>query len=228
MLLSKLSVIPILAIVTRRPQTAGALSLHRSVERLIDLEDGNDSGLVNTGFNTSDEKNSPSQEATAPRTPSSPKKQLARQKSHEVLLAQSSPLSSPEISTHSTKQDTDVNQKSLRLNFVDPQQEADQEILQLNPLTTILTNEQLLLFATQPISPQTTLQCTIIRDKKGIDRSLYPTYFMHLQGKQITANVANGLQHISTFVVKPLDCQTAYRRRLMACATSNFRFFLYF
>lgn len=86
------------------------------------------------------------------------------------------------------------------------------DMTQINPLSTILTNEELLLFATQPISPQTTLQCTIIRDKKGmpqiwaqvwaqvwalvvsnvmlwpgLDRSLYPTYYMHLQGNPWTA-----------------------------------------
>lgn len=56
------------------------------------------------------------------------------------------------------------------------------ELVHPNPLTTILSDEELLQFVTQPISPQVTLQCTIIRDKKGLDRSLYPTYYLHLQG----------------------------------------------
>lgn len=56
------------------------------------------------------------------------------------------------------------------------------DLISPNPLTTILTDEEMLNFVTQPISPQITLQCTIIRDKKGLDRSLYPTYYMHLQG----------------------------------------------
>lgn len=55
----------------------------------------------------------------------------------------------------------------------------------LNPLDSVLTNKEMLAFVTQAISPETTLQCSIIRDKKGIDRSLYPTYYMHLQGKQL-------------------------------------------
>lgn len=54
--------------------------------------------------------------------------------------------------------------------------------LVLNPLTSILSNFELLEFATGPISPHQTFQCTIIRDKRGIDRSLYPTYYMYLQG----------------------------------------------
>jgi len=53
---------------------------------------------------------------------------------------------------------------------------------ELNPLKSILNNSQLLLFATQPVSPNQTYQCTIIRDKRGIDRSFYPTYYIHLQG----------------------------------------------
>ena len=52
----------------------------------------------------------------------------------------------------------------------------------LNPLTSILNNSELLDFVTGPISPHQTFQCTIMRDKRGIDRSLYPTYFMYLQG----------------------------------------------
>ena len=50
-----------------------------------------------------------------------------------------------------------------------------------NPLTTILTMSELFEFASQEVSPTQIFQCTIIRDKRGIDRSLYPTYFMYLQ-----------------------------------------------
>lgn len=51
----------------------------------------------------------------------------------------------------------------------------------LNPLTTILSMSELLDFVTQEVSQSQVFQCTIIRDKRGIDRSLYPTYFMYLQ-----------------------------------------------
>ena len=50
-----------------------------------------------------------------------------------------------------------------------------------NPLTTILSNTELLEFVSQPLLPSQVFQCTIMRDKRGIDRSLYPTYFMYLQ-----------------------------------------------
>lgn len=59
-----------------------------------------------------------------------------------------------------------------------------QHSLTPNPLKTVLTDDELLKFVSQPISPDVTLQCTIIRDKKGLDRSLYPTYYMHLQGRR--------------------------------------------
>lgn len=52
----------------------------------------------------------------------------------------------------------------------------------LNPLNTILDPKDLLEFATKVISPSQVFQCSIIRDKRGIDRSLYPTYYLHLQG----------------------------------------------
>ncbi|RWS30756.1 tubby-related protein 3-like protein [Leptotrombidium deliense] len=59
------------------------------------------------------------------------------------------------------------------------------DVKELNPLTTILNNNELLLFVTQPIPPSKTYQCVIIRDKRGIDRSFYPTYYMHLQGLNV-------------------------------------------
>lgn len=53
---------------------------------------------------------------------------------------------------------------------------------ELNPLKSILNNNELLLFATQPVPERKTYQCVIIRDKRGLDRSFYPTYYIHLQG----------------------------------------------
>lgn len=50
-----------------------------------------------------------------------------------------------------------------------------------NPLTTILTSSELFEFVSQAVCVSQIFQCTIIRDKRGIDRSLYPTYFMYLQ-----------------------------------------------
>ncbi|XP_074602108.1 tub domain-containing protein ktub [Brevipalpus obovatus] len=52
---------------------------------------------------------------------------------------------------------------------------------ELNPLKSILNSNELLLFATQTVPACKTYQCVIIRDKRGIDRSFYPTYYIHLQ-----------------------------------------------
>lgn len=52
----------------------------------------------------------------------------------------------------------------------------------LNPLAHLLSNIELLDFATKIVPKHQSYQCTIIRDKRGLDRTLYPTYFMYLQG----------------------------------------------
>lgn len=36
-------------------------------------------------------------------------------------------------------------------------------------------------FVLRPAPRGTTVKCRITRDKKGMDRGLYPTYFMHLE-----------------------------------------------
>lgn len=60
--------------------------------------------------------------------------------------------------------------------------ELEDKARELNPLKSILNNNELLLFATQPVPKEKTYQCVIIRDKRGIDRSFYPSYYIHLQG----------------------------------------------
>lgn len=44
-------------------------------------------------------------------------------------------------------------------------------------------------FVLRPAPRGVTVKCRISRDKKGMDRGLYPTYFMHLEredGKKVT------------------------------------------
>lgn len=64
---------------------------------------------------------------------------------------------------------------------VSEKRDEEERVERPNPLTTILTMSELFEFASQEVSPSQIFQCTIIRDKRGIDRSLYPTYFMYLQ-----------------------------------------------
>lgn len=44
-------------------------------------------------------------------------------------------------------------------------------------------------FVLRPAPRGVTVKCRITRDKKGMDRGLYPTYFMHLEredGKKVS------------------------------------------
>lgn len=187
-----------------------AVSAHRSCEKLIDLEDLNDNGVVNAGISTADEHHS-SQKDSSPK-----QKPLHQQQKHVQSIQTVSPLSSPEITSIRSNPQIDskvsiqVNKSDKisiqKANLTSDKSNSTQEVVQLNPLSTILSNEELLLFATQPISPQTTLQCTIVRDKKGLDRSLYPTYYMHLQGMQMTVKMS--------IIRKPYNIFTFYSNNI--------------
>jgi len=36
-------------------------------------------------------------------------------------------------------------------------------------------------FVLRPATQKVTMKCRITRDKKGVDRGMYPTYFLHLE-----------------------------------------------
>lgn len=52
-----------------------------------------------------------------------------------------------------------------------------------SPTTESLLNDVANLeeFVLRPASRGVTVKCRISRDKKGMDRGLYPTYFMHME-----------------------------------------------
>ncbi|KAM7299983.1 tubby-related protein 3 [Ixodes scapularis] len=54
-------------------------------------------------------------------------------------------------------------------------------IMDLGPLAQLLDKGSMEEFATTPCPRGTTVRCRITRDKKGVDRGLYPTYFLHLE-----------------------------------------------
>lgn len=54
-------------------------------------------------------------------------------------------------------------------------------IMELGPLAELLDKGRMEEFATLPCPRGTTIRCRITRDKKGVDRGLYPTYFLHLE-----------------------------------------------
>lgn len=95
--------------------------------------------------------------------------------------------------------------------------------VKLNPLTSILSNQELLEFATTCVPPTLTYQCTIIRDKKGLDRSFYPAYYMHLQGNfrsllLLTNNLLSIVRHLIFTIIpvplkeKGMDAQPTVKR----------------
>ncbi|XP_077493110.1 tub domain-containing protein ktub isoform X1 [Amblyomma americanum] len=54
-------------------------------------------------------------------------------------------------------------------------------VMELGPLADLLEQAKLEEFATVPCPQNTTIRCRITRDKKGVDRGLYPTYYLHLE-----------------------------------------------
>lgn len=49
-----------------------------------------------------------------------------------------------------------------------------------NPdMNEIMTNLEI--FVTTPARRNVTYKCRITRDKKGVDRGIYPTYYLHLE-----------------------------------------------
>lgn len=54
-------------------------------------------------------------------------------------------------------------------------------VMDLGPLADLLDKGRLDEFATVPCPQGTTVRCRITRDKKGVDRGLYPTYYLHLE-----------------------------------------------
>lgn len=60
--------------------------------------------------------------------------------------------------------------------------ESEEIDLNMNPLVSVLSTKELLAFASKTVPQKHVMQCSIIRDKRGIDRSLYPIYYLKLQG----------------------------------------------
>ncbi|KAL1479611.1 hypothetical protein MTO96_051713 [Rhipicephalus appendiculatus] len=54
-------------------------------------------------------------------------------------------------------------------------------VMDLGPLADLLDRGHLEEFSTVPCPQGTTIRCRITRDKKGVDKGLYPTYYLHLE-----------------------------------------------
>ncbi|CAK5081612.1 unnamed protein product [Meloidogyne enterolobii] len=55
------------------------------------------------------------------------------------------------------------------------------EILNDEPLEMLDVNENLEQFVMEPIRKNCTLKCRISRDKRGVDKGMFPTYYLHLE-----------------------------------------------
>lgn len=190
----------------RPPKSAGSLS--RSSERLIDVDDvpGETGGLVNPSLSPGDGPAKVASFTTAVR----PVSHATLDVVSSVSPLGSSPeeLASPLGSDHAApspsaaRMDSDGCETEVLENSSPSLPRTADTDLGPNPLNTILSNQELLTFATQIISPGQVFQCTIIRDKRGIDRSLYPTYYLHLQGEKSACCLNNTI----TFFLTCLLC----------------------
>ncbi|XP_070383116.1 tubby-related protein 3 isoform X2 [Dermacentor albipictus] len=54
-------------------------------------------------------------------------------------------------------------------------------VMDLGPLADLLDQGQMEEFSMAPCPQGTTIRCRITRDKKGVDKGLYPTYYLHLE-----------------------------------------------
>lgn len=77
-------------------------------------------------------------------------------------------------------------------------------IMELGPLAELLDKGRMEEFATLPCPRGTTIRCRITRDKKGVDRGLYPTYFLHLE-KEDNRKVRNFYLH-GRLRIRPSCC----------------------
>lgn len=59
--------------------------------------------------------------------------------------------------------------------------------------------EDLELFAMRPAPRDVTIQCRITRDKRGVEKGIYPTYYLHMEkkdGKRVS------VKHFGVFSIK--------------------------
>lgn len=77
-------------------------------------------------------------------------------------------------------------------------------------------------FVLRPAPRGVTVKCRITRDKKGMDRGLYPTYFMHLEredGKKV--RVCRELGHRHDMIILSPRTIFLYREHVQAILNHN-------
>ncbi|XP_044134126.1 tubby protein-like [Bufo gargarizans] len=128
--------------------------------------------------NSSDEENSVS---VGNRTvPPAPVKQRHKKKPQKTVKSRRRHISN-EGDTNGTE-DNDFDEDSDILSsvvYTRPMSSLSKE--EDSPIAAPLEIDDLKDFALRPAPQSMTLQCRITRDKKGVDRGLYPTYYLHLE-----------------------------------------------
>lgn len=115
------------------------------------------------------------------KVPPTPKKQFSDSDSFDSSPENLSVLGGGSSSPDLSPSDFDPNKSNSKQTTACKSDPSPQVSQPFNPLTTIPTNAELLEFANRPVPLDKLFQCTIIRDKRGLDQSFYPTYFMYLQ-----------------------------------------------
>lgn len=166
---------------------------NKPTDRLIDFQDGsvgdagNVGGIVNPSHFSDEEPPTNENESAVLSSPTSSKELWLATSAvgckHSLDSLGSPPRSPRSDDTHSPiTGPRDGEQWKVDGNFTIPSSMSG-GVRELNPLSNVLSNDELLLFATEPVPPQKTYECSIVRDKRGLDKSFYPTYHVRLQSK---------------------------------------------
>lgn len=78
-------------------------------------------------------------------------------------------------------------------------------------------------FVLEPAAQKIAFKCRITRDRKGVDRGLYPTYFLHLErdyGKKVSCKIFRYFFTLTTMTVYLLGTP---RTKNVHCGGSFFR-----
>ncbi|XP_010887171.2 tubby protein homolog [Esox lucius] len=87
-----------------------------------------------------------------------------------------------------TKKEEKTKSSLASLNSNYRQQETSDSDNNIERVTTPISVEDLEQFALRPAPRDTTIQCRITRDRRGVEKGMYPTYYLHLEkedGKRV-------------------------------------------
>ncbi|XP_030195497.1 tubby protein isoform X2 [Gadus morhua] len=153
-------------------------------ELLEPLDTATDSGV---GFATAaDDKTSDSEEKSCPPAPRK-KQQLSTSRCQISDDKSDDQAEVPEGERTLKKKKKEEKKKSLALLNSNPRG-GSWASGSVERCTSPVSQEDLLGFALNPAPREQTLQCRITRDRRGVEKGMYPTYYLHLEkedGKRV-------------------------------------------